>query len=97
LADGGSLPDPMRADLDTSERLGVDAGVRCSMPSGWPDTNHAFVPSLLQDSTDGVERLGLFSRGEQELADPLPRFLQGFQDRFFQGRDSRQGKKIYLR
>jgi len=47
------------------------------------DSNYVVVPSLLQDLTDGVERLSFFSWGEQELVHPLPCFVQGFQDRLF--------------
>jgi len=73
----------MCADPDTPERLGVDVGIRRSMPSGWSDSDHALVSALLQDPTDCFERLSLFSWDEQELVYFLPRFLQRFQDRLF--------------
>ena len=96
VANGGPSSDSMCADPNTPERLGVGASLRRFMPSGRPDTNHALVPSLLQDSTDGVERLGFFSRGEQELAHPLPCFLQGFRPAFLRSRFPVREGNIFL-
>jgi len=47
LANGGPTTNSMRADLDTPERLGVNAGLRGSLTSSRFDSHHAFVPALL--------------------------------------------------
>ncbi|QCD97501.1 hypothetical protein DEO72_LG6g2211 [Vigna unguiculata] len=65
----------MCADPDTSERLGVDAGLRGSLPSGRSNSHYASVPALLQDLTHDVERLGFVSWGEQEPIHSLPRLV----------------------
>jgi len=54
LANGGAKGDQVCSYPDTPERLGVNAGLRRPLPSGWFDRNHAAIPALLQDPTHHI-------------------------------------------